>query len=273
MVSVDNLFVKEVERVTAKMIGRLVANRNKQQRVSGEPITTFNGAACLIRPADSGVSRITGLGVLEPWREGMIAALEELLRDQRALCEITMNPFAPVSLSNELIANNWNLAYWIQVMASDLREPVPSIPYPEDRFTLKQVGSSSVDNWAVIMAQGFEDFLLTHQSDPLTHRNSAEIEGMQCFLAQQGGVDVGAASMNLIDEFAMMYAASTLRPYRNKGIHTSLLKHRMKVAKKEGAHYAALLTVPGSQAGKNATRLGFHLLYTQPVYYKSFVEN
>ncbi len=271
MVVIDDEFVQKIERVTGTIIERIVSYQSRRFSRQDNPLTTFNGATCLIRPAAAGVSRIHGLGIMEPWEDGMLYSLEEILRASGALCEVAMNPYASTSLSHDLLTNHWTLAYWIQVLAIDLENRPVGPEYPSSA-TIHEVAGKEVAPWSIILARGFEDHPIKAQADPATHRRAAKMVGMHCYLAKQGDTLVGAASLNMADDFGVMYAGSTLIPHRRKGIHTALLEHRIRYAAKLGARYAVLMTFPGSGSERNAKRLGFESVYVQPIYTKSFAE-
>ena len=65
------------------------------------------------------------------------------------------------------------------------------------------------------------------------------------------------------DGVAGFFGASTLPAFRRRGVQTALLRARMERAREAKCDLAVCLAQPGSSSGRNATRLGFQVLYTR----------
>lgn len=79
------------------------------------------------------------------------------------------------------------------------------------------------------------------------------------YLAYEGAVPVGAAAMTVHEDVAVLGGASTLRPYRGRGIQSRLLRHRLRVAAELGCRLAVATASPSSPSTDNLRNAGFRI--------------
>ena len=89
------------------------------------------------------------------------------------------------------------------------------------------------------------------------------------FVALVDGAPAACGSLNPVDGVGWLGGAATRTEHRGKGLQTSLLKHRLRVARVLGCSIAAATALPDGQSARNLEGLGFDLLYTQAVLTKS----
>src|SRR5262249_54530995 len=65
------------------------------------------------------------------------------------------------------------------------------------------------------------------------------------------------------DGVATLFAASTLRPFRGRGVQTALLRARLSRGIEAGAELALCVATPGSTSQRNILRHGFQTMYTR----------
>jgi GNAT superfamily N-acetyltransferase len=73
----------------------------------------------------------------------------------------------------------------------------------------------------------------------------------------------GGAAMVMHDGIAILFSASTHPHFRERGVQTALLAHRLHVATHAGCNLVMVLTTPGSASERNIQRAGFRIAYTK----------
>jgi GNAT superfamily N-acetyltransferase len=71
---------------------------------------------------------------------------------------------------------------------------------------------------------------------------------------------VGAASVMVVGEAAVLGGAATLPAFRRRGVQRALIEARLAVAADAGCVLAIVTADPGSSSGRNAERSGFQLI-------------
>ena len=65
------------------------------------------------------------------------------------------------------------------------------------------------------------------------------------------------------DGLAILFADSTIEPYRRHGLHRELIAARLNEALARGCDLATASTSPGSTSQRNYERMGFQVVYTK----------
>lgn len=89
--------------------------------------------------------------------------------------------------------------------------------------------------------------------------------GLERYVAKIDGRPVGAASCRFDRGIAQLCGATTLAPFRRRGVQRALLAARLADAARRGCDLAVVTTAPGSQSQANVQRQGFDLLYARAV--------
>lgn len=83
------------------------------------------------------------------------------------------------------------------------------------------------------------------------------------FLAWFGDVAVAGGALHAHPACALLFQASTLPAYRNRGIQAALIVARLERARAAGSAHATIGSEPGRPTERNAMRLGFRLAHTK----------
>lgn len=89
--------------------------------------------------------------------------------------------------------------------------------------------------------------------------------GLERYVARIDGRPAGAASCRFDRGIAQLCGATTLAPFRRRGVQRALLAARLADAASRGCDLAVVTTAPGSQSQANVQRQGFDLLYARAV--------
>lgn len=100
-------------------------------------------------------------------------------------------------------------------------------------------------------------------------RLAVETPSTATFLAWVGGEPAGGGCVGISgvegERVAYLFSTSVRAEHRRRGVHTELVRARLRWAAGEGAGYACVDSVPGLWTERTVRRLGFELLYTKPV--------
>jgi GNAT superfamily N-acetyltransferase len=81
-------------------------------------------------------------------------------------------------------------------------------------------------------------------------------------------VGVGACEISGPGEACAIFGATTLEPYRRRGIQQAMLAARLAMALERGAAIATIGSRPGMPTERNVRRMGFNVAYTKVILVK-----
>jgi GNAT superfamily N-acetyltransferase len=76
-------------------------------------------------------------------------------------------------------------------------------------------------------------------------------------------VPAGGGSAAFHGNIGGLFGASTLPPFRRRGIQTALMKVRLQWLAQQGCTMAHIITHPGTTSQRNMERAGFRSTYTR----------
>jgi GNAT superfamily N-acetyltransferase len=145
-------------------------------------------------------------------------------------------------------------------------------------ITVERAGPDDTSTWMDAVATGF---LHPDTFDgPVSHESfSREVieqvfgdtfatPSFERFIARNGGVVAGGASLRIHQGVAQLAGAATLPDHRRQGVQTALLRHRLLDAARRGCDVAVVTTQPGSKSAENVQRFGFAVLYVRAILVK-----
>ena len=213
---------------------------------------------------DSPLNRAVALGFAGAVGTAEIAAVEEFYRRRNAITRIDLCPLADPSLVDALLERGYRLERFFNVLALALNLAPPSPPVPE-YLRIQPVGPESAALWIQTVAQGFAGTAPPTAADlRISAPNAYSANGTR-LLALVEGQPAGGGAMYVHDGVAELGGASTLVPFRGRGVQTALLHERLRLASAAGCEYASVIATPGSDSQRNVLRLGFALAYTKAV--------
>ena len=154
------------------------------------------------------------------------------------------------------------------------KDPQPPMADGPDNTRTAGRNLSLLVCFLVIVLDGFNTTSISFVVPTLTHAwGLAPALFTSVFVATNIGAALGFMSTGPLSErfglrsiglaSVVLFGASTLPDFRNKGVQTALLRTRLKRAGEEGCDLAMSLAQPGSASQRNIVRQGFHVLYTR----------
>ena len=209
--------------------------------------------------ASSPLSHALGMGLRGPVTSSDIDLVESLYRGRQPYCEIVVSPYADRSLVTLLGERGYTITEWNSVLVHTLTD----VPERDSREAeVRRVLPQDAQLWAEVVSASFSDIA---QVPPELFMPIAQAEEALCFLAYIDGQPVGGGGGSLFPELgiAPIFGAATMKPFRNRGVQTALLRARLREAQHSGCEYAVICTEPGTVSQHNAERNGFRVAYTK----------
>ncbi len=223
---------------------------------------TFPGGGAVYGGEDCPLSCAVGFGMASPPREADLLAIEDFYRRHHMAARIEVTSLSDPSLFSLLGSRGYRLHHFTHVWIKSLTDDAP-VPPPAAVCEVVAARSPLASAWAQVTAAGFKT------DGPPNAGDLAFVEGFleagKCWglLASAGPARAAAAAMAVRDRIAVLFAASTLPPYRNRGLQSALIAHRLTMARDAGCIWAVLHTDPQGTSQRNASRMDFFLGYVK----------
>ncbi|MET0324849.1 MAG: GNAT family N-acetyltransferase [Ilumatobacteraceae bacterium] len=176
---------------------------------------------------------------------------------------IEVASWCPPSLLERLVRRGYAVSWFRNVYAMDLDEASPA---PHPHVGVREVVDGTLDEWLQLLASGNEITSVAERtvSDEYGRAEHA-LAGSTDFVAELDGVPHGCGSLVRADGIGWLGGAATEPAGRRRGVQTTLLRHRMAVARRDGCDVVASTARPPGDSARNLSRLGFTLAYAQAV--------
>jgi GNAT superfamily N-acetyltransferase len=134
-------------------------------------------------------------------------------------------------------------------------------------FEFERVDESSFDTWLDVLARGNEITQAESRaiSDAFARAAHAANDSVE-WLACSGDTPVGCGSLLSVDGVGWLGGAATLPDWRERGVQSALLAHRLDRAAAQGFGIVAATAVAASGSARNLVRCGFDIVAIQHVY-------
>lgn len=220
----------------------------------------FNHALAIYGGAECPVNETVGLGMFSPVAESTIEEIERFYHANHHASVIRVCPLAHPSLIEFTRQRGYVLNGFSYRWILDLNSWEPRCEVADSR--VQMATKEEEMEWARVVAAGFADVDAVPVDQNLDlDRAFFRMQNSIPVLAFENGVAAAGGIVALGDEVAALFATSTRRSYRKRGLQTALLDWRLRFAKENGATIATIETEPGSNSQRNAERMGFRLAY------------
>ncbi len=131
------------------------------------------------------------------------------------------------------------------------------------------VDDETLPAWQQATAEGWEHLEPRRRRASDAFARAAHlIDEPGLLIARAAGDDrvLACATLRLEDGLATLGGMSTRPPERRRGLHRSLVEHRLRLARDAGCGMAATVAMPDSASQRNLLRIGFRILHTKTTY-------
>ena len=227
------------------------------------------GVAAYVR-AGSPMNKLIGVGIDGPVDEPGLTAVEAAYRELNEPLRAEIATLAVPEVWEQLGGRGYRLREFENVLCRTLQD-LSAAGDPGVR--VDRVSPPALSTFAETLVSAFchpdetggaldqltRDVIATAVDDSLA------ASGVARYLARRDGVIVGAASMRVQDDVAVLNGSATLPTHRRRGVQAALLARRLSDARAAGAELAIVTTAPGTQSQANAMKAGFTLAYARAV--------
>ena len=257
----DLALARQLERTEATISAGFV---EVHARSTPERRTTwhdFTGTWAMFDGVGSPMTQTFGLGLDGPVTASLLGDLERFFADRGADTDHEVCPLAGVAALALLVERGYLPHELSSVLVLDLGDAAWTSSAAalvsrqcEGRDRVRWI-DAAVAGWAP--PPGAEE--LTRDLATAAFDNPALI----AVVVELDGGFVATGALGIVDGVCLLAGASTLPSQRGRGGQTSLLAHRLTLAREQGCSLAMVVTEPGSASQRNAERNGFQVAYTR----------
>ena len=216
----------------------------------------------------SPIGRATGLGLDCEVTESDLNRIEEFYRSHGAPSQVDVCPYTDMKFLEMLKSRGYGFSEFNNVLVSELdRESyldreLP--PHPSGveirRGQLEEAALLSGILKSCFFPDGGAPDGMDEMLTPMFQFPDSVV-----FAGSVNGKLVAAGAGLMIPEYQLvaLAGAGTLPEFRNQGLQTALLRHRMRAAAEAGCELGVIVTQAGTASQRNAERLGFAVAYTK----------
>jgi GNAT superfamily N-acetyltransferase len=262
----DLALARRLERAEGHACLRFAEARRRLFPDSGAAWMECGGAYAVFDGIGSPVTQSFGLGLFEDVNAASLDVIERFFLDRGAPVLHEVSPFAGAAALDLLCARPYrpieisNVLYRPVSVIVDPVAPGSSLAH----IIVRVIARDEAQLWNEISTRAwshehpeFMDFFV--QSGAI----STEREQSLCFLGEVDS-EPGAAGALCVHEGVALFAGSATVPaLRRRGLHTALLRERMRYAFDHGCDLAMMVAEVGSESQRNAERNGFRVAYTR----------
>jgi hypothetical protein len=241
--------------------------------VATERLELGGGVAAWGGPG-SWANQAVGLGLAGPVTDAELDELVAFYAERGAPARIEVPPFAHPTLVDGLAARGFVLErfedVWLRALPADedLRAVVPGgwPPGVTVEVVAPDAPDAELDTFVAVSSSGFVPAggVLSAADRALSVRMARDPKVISA-LARVDGAPAGAGSAAADLGAAGLFGASTLPPFRGRGVQQALIAARLQAVRDRGAAVACIESAPGIATGRNAARMGFSLAGTKVV--------
>lgn len=175
----------------------------------------------------------------------------------------------PAHTSPELLACLNDAGYYHNDFHSTLYAPLtPEIDtsYDATSITIRKLKRNEFDTFAEIYTKGFQMPAFLKSGVALNNEILYNVKNWSFYLASFENEPAGIAVLFIKDRIANLAAAATLPSFRNKGIQSALIKHRINDANLQKCDLIVGQAKFGSTSQNNMERAGLSIAYTKAIW-------
>jgi hypothetical protein len=272
----DGALARRIEGAEASLSADITAAVIRRGSVDGAFMRPIAGGLAVYTGADSPVTKVIGSGLDGPPGAADLDLLEAAYFARGAAVRAEVATLADPGMVRMLTTRGYVLNGFENVLGRRL-DRLEDAPAPPDALNIE--GAPEPREWMEILLDGFEAPDTGVPSAPgesfpraaleRIFADMAEATGFRRYVARLHGTAAAGAGMRVFDGVAQLCGATTLPPFRRRGVQTAMLFARLREAAASGCDVAVVTTEPGSKSQENAQRAGFAVLYPRAVLIKA----
>jgi GNAT superfamily N-acetyltransferase len=262
MVFADESLARRYESVVARMAVECAEALSGIRHDSGASAEVIAGGVACFAGVGSPLTQAQGVGFVGPVSNDDLDSLEAFYFDRGSPVQVIVCPLADFSLAAALGARGYRPTEFENLLYLSLDSDF-NVPEPPAGIEARAAATDESGTWADVVSEGFAGT----PGVPPDLRELAKIIYMLTsatpYLAVDSGVPAGGGTVFMTEGAALLAGSAVLTKYRNRGIHSALLRARLDHARRLGCDIAFMGALPGSGSQRNVERLGFRVAYTR----------
>lgn len=219
----------------------------------------IGSGCCLFAGKDSPLNKTVGLGMNGEVSREDFEQMEQFFLERGGIPIVDFCPFAHASLLAHINNNGYRLHSYTAIFALPL--PANNIPPATNSIVIREPQEWEEHAWTRALVRGF---IPTGTIPPAYHTIALadfHTRSGKRFWAEYNGKEAATGCMAWHRGVATLFGTSTLPNFRNKGVHTALVAHRLHIATSMGCTLARVMVQMGSASQRTMERLGFCMAY------------
>jgi GNAT superfamily N-acetyltransferase len=259
-VKADLGLARRLERAEAMANAASIEARRAAENSTGAEWIEVAGAYAMFDNIESPLTQTFGIGAFDPFGDREFEVVEQFFTDHGAPTAHEVCSFASPDTLSLLSARGYTpieaSVVHVRPLGSDVGASSPGIG-------VRAIDPSEAALWSRTAAEGWaSDMPQAREFLETLGAVMARAGGTTCFVAEQKGLPIATASLNLQNGVALLAGASTIPSARRQGAQQALFNARIAFARERGIDLA-MVTQPGTASRRNAERQGFRAVYTR----------
>lgn len=273
----DTALAQRIEQAECELSMAIARGVQGRDGAEGLICPVAGGAAVFVRPG-SPMNKLIGAGFEGPADAASLAAIEAVFRERAAPLQAEVSTLADPAVVADFSRRGYLLTGFENVLGMRLDSGQPAPEAGPSSIVVREVEPGGEKAWGAVAVEGFSHPDSTDAQAPqeaVAGNDLARVvadmlhdRSFRHFLAWYDGRLAGAASLRVSGSLAGLAGATTLPPFRRRGVQSALLETRLRLAREAGCELATVTTAPGSKSQENAMRRGFSLLYSRALLVK-----
>jgi GNAT superfamily N-acetyltransferase len=264
VVFADEALARRYEALAARMAAECAGAQARLRPDSGASAVEIAGGVACFTGVGSPLTQAQGIGFDGPVTDQDLDRLEAFYFDRGAPVQVIVCPLADPTLAAVLGARGYRPIEFENVLYLPLDSDEPLVEPPAG-IEARPASPAEADTWAEVVSEGFAGKPGLPPEVVELARVIHGVESATPYLALVAREASGGGSLCTAEGASLLAGTSVLPRFRNRGVHTALLRARLDHARRLGSDVAFMGAMPGSNSQRNVERLGFRVAYTRVV--------
>ncbi len=269
-------YIKVIDRIELSLLhsseAMAIAAIARSLQDNGGPAVRFRtlGDGVLVALGrDRYVNRAIGIGPSLTWSQ--LDEIDAFYADAGLPAAVQLSALADAGTLDRLAKAGYRARWFRQLRAAPVSTTATDRSVMANRampgeWEITVVGDDEIERWLDVFAIGTEAGTAATRAVGEQYCLAARrVAGWTAYLASKDGEAVGCGAIHHVDGVAWLSAAATIPSYRNQGVQTALLDHRIAAASIVGCSAVAATAVTGVSA-RNLSKAGLVLVDSQLVF-------
>jgi GNAT superfamily N-acetyltransferase len=228
---------------------------------SGAAVRPIAGGVAVFCGAESPLTHALGIGMHGPVTADDLDELELFFEQRGASVTLDVCPHGDPSVRELLSQRDYRVAEFINVMVREL--PAEDLPPAAYDVEVHAAEADEHDEYVRAVIGGFFGRTDLTQEEMRLGTTLFHMPCTTAFLARVDGHTAGGGGLSVRNKVASLFGDATLPEYRNRGVHSAVIRARMLMGAAQGCDLITAGTLPGSSSQRSFERLGFQVAYTK----------